>query len=278
MNKWLKASALSVALSAPLAASAATVDGITFNAGGIFETIDLFEGSNIVNDSNGNNIVDAPGEELVGIGIVNRILEAGTNAVLWENGDNGRELTVYFHSYIAENVVVNASGDLDIDFTGGVVEIYSDLARDFSAVGTQAAGIASASGGDLFLSLAGSAIGLGSKVAEIGGLTGADVTLASTGILLGGAVTVLGSGNLDVTGGDAAAYFDTNTFNCTSAIGRCPNDADKTFSSSGQLNPEAQWAFTGSGEVQDVAVPEPMTTALMGLGLLGMGVVRRKRS
>lgn len=260
------------------AASAVTIDGITFSAGAILETIDLFEGARA-----GGPLV-APGQELIGIGIVNRILDAGNN-VLWQNGDNGRELTVYFYNYIAETFnTASIPGVLGVDtigFSGGVVEIRSDSTPDFSAAGTIAQGIASASDGNLFLSLTGSPTG------GFGGLGGA-ITLTSTGTRNGDAGApfsfannITGAGNLDVVGGAAASYFDTNTFGCSAAApAPCPDDADKTFSSSGQIpvNPGlSAWAFRGTGEVQDFAIPEPGTLALLGLGLAAIGGIARRR-
>lgn len=276
VRKTALAAMVAGAFGLPAVGGAFEVDGITFAAGAIFETADLFESG-----VNGGPILN-PGDELIGIGIVNRILDPANN-VLWQNGDNGRELTIYFRNYLAEtfsSTPVGASGGLDtITFSGGVLEIYSDAAEDFSAAGTLAQGIASATGGDLFLALAGSPTGGF-------GPSGAPITLTSVGVRLSGdpftnAFNLTGTGLLDVTGGDAASYFDTDQFGCGVVDGApCPDLADKSFTSSGQLPiaPGGAWAFRGTGEVQDYAVPLPGTLALLGAGIAGLGFGSRRKA
>jgi len=290
LRKTALAAAFAGALGGSAGAHALTIDGITFEAGAIFETIDLFEaeafGDGLGND---NGLIDLPGEQLVGIGIVNRIRSndiANGNPVLWENGDNGRELTIYFYDYIAEDLNALGGVDFQANFTGGVVRLFSDSAMDFLPTASQAGGIATATNGNLWLELTGSPIGdAGLPGGEFGSISGDPVTLRSIGPLSSGSVA--GFGLLDVTGnGLAAANFDTDLFNCNpaGAGSPCPDDADKVLTSSGQLgagndpSKGVGWAFFGTGEVQDNAIPVPTTLALLGLGLAGMGFSSRRKA
>lgn len=274
LYKALIAATTAAALCTPLVANAINIDGIEFEAGSIFETMDLFEGR-----AGTGGPITAVGQELIGIGIVNFIRRAD-NTALWQNGQNGRELVMYFHSYIAEalNFTPIGIGGLGvIDFSGGVVELRSQATGLFNPATTIAGGIASVTGGNLFLSLAGS---------PIGGLgAGGPITLSSAALnFLGNpfnAGSVSGNGLLDVTGGAAQTFFDTNTFGCVAANGApCPDDADKSFTSNGNIQPggTSPWIFSGNGVARDFAViPEPTSLALIGLGMLGMGAVSRRR-
>ncbi|MCC7134948.1 MAG: PEP-CTERM sorting domain-containing protein [Nitrosomonas sp.] len=274
LQNTLLGAALLAAIGFSQQASAVTIDGITFQPGAVFETIDIFQGRR------DGGAITAVGDELVGIGIVNRIL-APDNTVLWANGDGGRELTIHYHSFIAESFATVLAGTTAVDtilFTGGVIEVRSDSTPDFTGAGTQAAGIASATDGALWLALAGSPLG----GFALDGTT--PITLESAAVRNATATpfeagNFTGRGFLDVTGGNAAAYFDSNTFGCT-GVAPCPDDADKVFTSSGQLNNATpDWFSRGTGEIQDVAVaiPEPATLALLAAGLGMLGFAKRRK-
>lgn len=89
---------------------------------------------------------------------------------------------------------------------------------------------------------------------------------------------ISGGGLLAVSGGAAMANFNTNTFG---------SGADLNFTTSlafdqggtGRTTPW-DWSGTGNFSGDSVAgnnVPEPGTLALAGLGLLGLGVLRRRQ-
>lgn len=236
-------------LSAP--ASAVVIAGVNVGTGNSFQVGSVYE-----------SVVTQVDDVLTGYGRVNEI----NGLIQSEFCPGGCELTFVFGGFKVTSVSPGVDGE--IDFSEGYINFY------VSAANFTYTSMATAMDGVLFLETVGHAYK--NEQGRIGTLLGDGDNLTTS------SPTGEGRGYLDVIGGVAAAYFDTNTWADFMDV---PGFADIQFNSTFGATcptPAPELPLCGSADMHAfvVDVPEPISLGLLGSGLLAAGFVgwRRRRS
>lgn len=243
------------------------------------------------------------GSQNFGVIKVTSINDGGGSNTIWADGDAGAEIIGVFSGITINQIngPIGLGGTFEIASSGGTASFFINPAGSFAAVNGFQQGIGgyAAAGGGCVLNTncyngVSNVVG-GGAFLDVSWVAGVLDNINNNSTVFGtfsaGTLPARGdaAGFLSVTGGPYADMFDTDGFTFTN-FGAADLNANNNFCTPGQSGcatladaggtpAQGGWQLklddpiTGSIK----RVPEPATVALIGLGLFGLGALRRRQ-
>lgn len=218
----------------------------------------------------------ATGVDTMGIVSVDQIVKISNNQLLFQSGA-GNYITGLFTGLRDTTVTAVCFSAVNCSITtnslGGSFALYQN-ATDYNPVlSPTGAGVDLPAG--IYPGITGGSLFLSGVFTP--GHTAGDATTTYTSTFNAGSFAGAGQGFLDVTGGSAESFFDTQSLTDANGVKR-DMFLDVTFNDVNGLAAAAGWTVTSAGQIKGALIPEPGTMALVALAMLGLGAASRRRA